>query len=192
MSTAGVPLEELRFRLRGELYSPGDPGYRHACALLGRAADGRPRLVARCSAAEDVVAAFAFAREQGLAVAAYGGGHSPARACEDGLAIDLGGICDVEVDPVRQVVQVGGGASPAAIDRATRRHGLATTTWREGQRCEALLAAQLVSAEGEILRAAAEENQELLRALREGDANSCVVTSLDLRLHPLAPAALDG
>ena len=187
MSTAGVPLEELRFRLRGELYGPGDPGYREACALLGPAASERPRLVARCSAPEDVVAALAFARQQSLRATVHGGGHSvAARApCDDGLLIDLRGICDIEVDVERRVVRAGGGATAAAVDRAARRHGLATTAWREGRPCENLLAAQLVSTGGAILRASVEENPELLAMLREGRADSGVLTSLDLRLHPL-------
>ncbi|HEX5714053.1 MAG TPA: FAD-binding protein [Solirubrobacterales bacterium] len=186
MSPAGVPLEELRFRLRGELYGPGDPGYHEACALLGAQAGGQPRLVARCSAPEDVVAALAFARREGLAVAVRGGGHALPRSCEGALLIDLGGICDVEVDRERRLARVGGGASAAAIERATRTHGLTTTLWREGESCDDLRAAQLVSFEGEILRASAEENPALLRALQAGDAGAGIVTTLELRLRPLA------
>jgi FAD/FMN-containing dehydrogenase len=188
MSTAGVPLEELRFRLRGELYGPGDPGYSQACAQLdadgpGPAASGRPRLVARCCAAEDVVAALAFAGRQGLRAAVHGGGHAPADPSDDSLAIDLGAICDVEVDSQQRVVRVGGGASAAAIERATRQHGLATAPWREGRPCEDLIAAQVVSADGAILRASADANAGMLRLLCEGKTDSSVVTSLALRLH---------
>ena len=133
-----------------------------------------PALVARCSAPDDVVAALAFARESGLAVAVRGGGHSVAGHClaEDGLVLDVRGMNEVEVDPVRRIVRVGGGATWAEVDRATQAHGLATTGgrvsttgvagltmgggsgWLErkhGLACDNLEAVELVTADGRIV-----------------------------------------
>ena len=172
-----IAVEELRFRLRGELYEPGEPGFEEACTRLNAMVERRPRLVARCSAAEDVIASLAFARERGLAVAVRGGGHSVAGPplCAGDVVIDLRGMRDVEVDRDRGVARVGGGASLADLERGTRAHGLA---------CADLLAAQLVTAEGRIVRTAADENPDLLWALRTGNANFGVVTSLELGLTP--------
>jgi FAD/FMN-containing dehydrogenase len=172
-----IAVEELRFRLRGELYEPGEPGFEESCTPFDAMIERRPRLVARCSAAEDVIATLAFAREQELAVAVRGGGHSVAAPAlyAGEVVIDLRGMRDVEVDRDRGVARVGGGASLADLDRGTQAQGLA---------CEDLLAAQLVTAEGRIVRAAADENPDLLWALRTGNANFGVVTSLELRLRP--------
>ena len=214
-SATAIPLEELRFRLRGDLHEPGEPGYEEACALFNSMIETRPRLVARCSAPEDVVAALAFARRQELAVAVRGGGHSVTgrSLCADGVVVDVRGMRDVEVDPERGIARVGGGATWADVDRAAGVFGLATTGgrvsttgvagltmgggsgWLErkhGLACDNLLAAQLVTAEGEVVRAAADENPELLWALRGGGANFGVVTALELRLHPVGPAVLGG
>jgi FAD/FMN-containing dehydrogenase len=173
-----LPLEELRFRLRGELYEPGSAEYEDTCTLFNSMVVRRPALVARCTAAEDVVAALTFAREHGLEVAVRAGGHSVTgrSLCDGGLVIDLRGMRDVDVDLRNQVVRIGGGATRADVDRATRRYGLA---------CGNLLAAQLVTAEGEIARAAGEDPQ-LLWALWGGGDSFAVITALELRLHSLA------
>lgn len=102
-----LPTEELRFRLRGELYGPGTAEYEDACTLLDAMVHRRPRLVARCTAAEDVVAALAFAREHRLEAAALVAGHAVTdrSLCEDGLLIDLRGMCDDEVSRARRVAR---------------------------------------------------------------------------------------
>jgi FAD/FMN-containing dehydrogenase len=213
--TAELSKEELRFRLRGGLYEPGEAEFEDACTLFNSMVRTRPRLVARCAAPEDVVAALAFARAEGLPVAVRGGGHSVTgrSLSEDGLVLDMGGMTDVEVDPGRGVARVAGGATWAEVDRATQVHGLATTGgrvsttgvvgltvgggsgWLErahGLACDNLLAAQLVTARGEIVRAAPDDNPELLWALRGGGANFGVVTAVELRLHPVGPEILGG
>lgn len=180
-----LSLEELRFRLRGELYQPGTAEYEDTCTLFNSTVVRRPALVARCTAAEDVVAALAFAREHGLEVAVRAGAHSVTgrSLCEDGLVLDLRGMRDVEVDPQRRLARVGGGATWADVDRAAQRHGLV---------CDNLLAVQLVTAEGELMRAAGGANRELLRALWGGSDDLYVVTSLELQLNPLGPQVLPG
>jgi FAD/FMN-containing dehydrogenase len=201
-------VEELRFRLAGDLHEPGTAGYYDACELFNAMVDKQPLLVARCTLADDVVAALDFARRHALDVAVRAGGHSVTGAslCDDGLVLDLRGMADVEVDAQRRIARVGGGATWADVDRAAHEHGLATTGgrvsttgvvgltlgggsgWlerRDGLACDNLVAAELVTADGRLVRADADTNPDLLWALRGGGANFGVVTAIELALHPL-------
>jgi FAD/FMN-containing dehydrogenase len=206
---------ELRFRLGGGLHEPGDHEYADACTLFNSMVERRPRLVARCAAPDDVIASLAFACDHGLEVAVRAGGHSVTgrSLCDGGLVLDLRGMRDVDVDVDRRVARVGGGATWADVDRATHLHGLATTGgrvsttgvggltlgggsgWLErkhGLACDNLVAAELVTAEGELVRAAEDENSELLWGLRGGGGNFGVVTTLEFRLHPIGSEVLAG
>ena len=208
-------VDELRFRLQGGLHEPGDAYYEDSVTLFNTMIDRRPRYVVEAIAIEDVVAALAFARENDLPIAVRAGGHSVAglSLVEDGLVIDLRGMRDIEVDPQRRIARVGGGATWAAVDRATQAHGLAATGgrvsttgvagltlgggsgWLErkhGLAADNLVAAELVTADGRIVRASDEENPELLWALRGGGGNFGVVTALELALHPLGPEVFAG
>jgi FAD/FMN-containing dehydrogenase len=207
--------DELRLRLGGGLNGPGSTGYDDACALFNSMIVRRPALVARCAAPDDVVAALAYARDHDMRVTVRAGGHSVSGAslCDGGLVLDVRGMADVEVDAERRVARVGGGATWAAVDRATQAHGLATTGgrvsstgvvgltagggsgWLErkhGLACDSLIAVELVTADGRLVRASADENPELLWAHRGGGANFGVVTALELALHPVGPEVLAG
>jgi FAD/FMN-containing dehydrogenase len=211
----GAAVYELSLRLAGDLHEPGSAGYADACRLFNSMIERQPALVARCSAADDVVAALAFARDHDMRVTVRAGGHSVSGAslCDGGLVLDVRGMADVEVDPERRIARVGGGATWAAVDRATQAHGLATTGgrvsstgvvgltagggsgWLErkhGLACDSLLAVELVTADGRLVRASADENPELLWAHRGGGANFGVVTALELALHPVGPEVLGG
>jgi FAD/FMN-containing dehydrogenase len=213
--TPDSALSELRFRLRGGLHGPGDPEYADTCTLFNSMIVRRPRLVARCAAPDDVIASLAFARRRGLEVAVRSGGHSVTgrSLCDDGLVLDLRCMRDVDVDPERRVARVGGGSTWADVDRVTQLHGLATTGgrvsttgvggltlgggsgWlerRHGLACDNLVAAELVTADGELVRASEHENPELLWALRGGGGGLGVVTALELRLHPVGPEVMAG
>src|SRR5919107_89989 len=190
------------------LHEPGSPAYEDACVLFNSMITTRPRYVARCASADDVAEALAFAAARGLEVSVRAGGHAVSgRALCEGVVLDVRGIDVVEVDPVRRVVRIGGGATWAKVDRATQEHGLATTGgrvsttgvagltlgggsgWLErkhGLACDNLLAAELVTWDGRIVRASEDENPELLWALRGGGGSFGVVTALELALHPLA------
>jgi FAD/FMN-containing dehydrogenase len=208
-------VDELRFRLRGGLHEPGSAGYVDGCTLFNAMIERRPRYVARCAVPEDVVAAIAFARAHDLPIAVRGGGHSVAGASlvDDGVVLDVRGMDDVRVDPVTRVATVGGGATWAQVDRAAQAHGLATTGgrvsttgvagltlgggsgWLErkhGLACDNLVAATLVSADGDLVRVSAGEHPDLLWALRGGGGNFGVVCSLELALHPVGPEVLGG
>ena len=216
MTTATqTSIDELRFRLSGGLHAPGEPEFEDACTLYSSSIDKRPRFVARCASPDDVIAVLAFAREHDAEIAVRAGGHSVTGASlvDDGIVLDVRAMCEVEVDPDRRVARVGGGATWSRVDRATQQYGLATTGgrvsttgvagltmgggsgWLErkhGLACDNLLAAELVTADGELVRAAADENPELLYALRGGGANFGVVTAMEFRLHPLPSEIFAG
>ena len=214
-TTITSSVDELRFRLQGGLHEPGDAYYESTCTLFNTMIERRPRFVAECVAVDDVVAALAFAREHHLPVAVRAGGHSVAglSLCDDGVVLDLRGMCDIDVDPERRIARVGGGAIWAQLDRATQVHGLATTGgrvsttgvagltlgggsgWLErkhGLACDNLVAAEIVTWDGRIVRASDDENPELLWALRGGGGSFGVVTTLELALHPLEPEVFAG
>jgi FAD/FMN-containing dehydrogenase len=207
--------DELRFRLRGGLHVPGHPEYADACELFNAMIETRPRYVARCDTPDDVIAALAFARDEDLSIAVRGGGHSVAglSLCEDGLVLDVRGMDDVAVDPEARIARVGGGATWAQVDRATQSHGLATTGgrvsttgvagltlgggsgWLErkhGLACDNLIAAEVVTADGRLVRASATEHADLFWALRGGGGNFGVVCAVELALHPLGPEVFAG
>jgi FAD/FMN-containing dehydrogenase len=208
-------LYQLRHALRGHLYDPGEPEYEDACTLFNGMIERRPRHVARCSHPHQISAALAFARARDMRVAVRGGGHSVAglSLVDDGLVIDVRGLDEVVVDAERRVARVGGGATWATVDRATQEHGLAAvggrvsstgvagltlgggSGWLErkhGLACDNVLAVELVTASGELVRASADEHPELFWALRGGGGNFGVVTAIELQLHPVGPEVLAG
>jgi FAD/FMN-containing dehydrogenase len=215
ISRTDTALDELRFRFAGAVYEPGDPEYAEACTVFNSMIERRPTLVARCAAPDDVIAALAFARRQNLEIAVRAGGHSVAglSLVDDGLVVDVRGMSDVAVDPERRIARVGAGVTWAELDRATYQHGLATTGgrvsttgvagltlgggsgWLErkhGLACDNLLAVELVTADGRIVRASADEHPDLFWAHRGGGGNFGVVTSFEFRLHPLPSEVLAG
>jgi FAD/FMN-containing dehydrogenase len=190
------------------LYEPGTPEYADTTTLNNSMIERRPALVARCASPRDVADAIAYARGEGLPLAVRAGGHSVAglSLVDDGLVIDVRGMDAIEVDPDRRIARVGSGATWSQFDRATQPHGLATTGgrvsttgvagltlgggsgWLErkhGLACDNLLAAELVTADGQHVRASADEHPDLFWALRGGGGNFGVVTAFEFRLHPL-------
>ncbi len=172
--------------------------------------DARPALIVRCAGAADVRAAIAFARAHDLPLAVRGGGHNVAGTAvvEDGLVIDLSAMRAVRVDAAGRTVHVQGGATWADVDRVTAPLGLATPGGvvsetgvaglalsggvshqrrRDGMTVDNLVSAEVVLADGRQVRASADEHPDLYWALRGGGGNFGVVTSFELRLHPLGP-----
>jgi FAD/FMN-containing dehydrogenase len=199
----------------GELIRPGDPGYDDARRVVNAAVDRRPALIARCSDAHDVAAALRHARAAGLAVTVRGGGHAPAGfAVADGaLAVDLGRMRAVHVDPERRIARVQGGATWRELDAAAQEHGLAVTGarhpsvgvagftlgsgsgWLErklGLAADSLRCARVVTADGDLVSAGADENAGLFWALRGGGASFGVVAELQFELAPVGPVVLGG
>ena len=200
---------------RGRLIRADHSDYDIARAVWNGAIDRRPRLVARCSGNADVVAAVRFARGHDLEIAVRGGGHNVAgtAVCDDGIVIDLSAMRAVRVDPAGRRAWVQGGALWGDVDRETQAHGLATTGgivshtgvagltlgggvgWlmrKHGLTIDNLLAVNLVTADGERLRASEDEHPDLFWALRGGGGNFGVVTSFEFRLHAVGPTVLAG
>jgi FAD/FMN-containing dehydrogenase len=200
---------------QGQLLSREHGEYHAARAVWNGAIDRHPRLIARCGGNADVAAAVRFAREHHLEIAIRGGGHNVAgtAVCDDGIVIDLSAMRAVRVDPDRRTVRVQGGALWGDVDRETQVHGLATTGgivshtgvagltlggglgWlmrKHGLTIDNLLAAEVVTAGGELLRASADQHPDLFWALRGGGGNFGVVTAFEFQLHPVGPDVLAG
>jgi FAD/FMN-containing dehydrogenase len=194
----------------GTIITPGDTGYDAARSLWNATADGYPALIARCHSTADVVAAVNLARTAGVPLAIRAGGHSlpGLSTCDGGVIIDLSALRGVSVDAKRRVATVEPGATWAGFDAATAAHGLASTGglisttgvagltlgggigWLQrkyGLACDNLRAAQIVTADGDVIEA----DEDLLWGLRGGGGNFGVVTRFEFGLHPV-PVILGG
>ncbi|RWG85879.1 MAG: FAD-binding oxidoreductase [Mesorhizobium sp.] len=200
---------------RGRLISADQADYDTTRAMWNGAIDRRPHLIARCIGTSDVITAVRFARGHDLEIAIRGGGHNVAgtAVCDDGIVVDLSAMRGVRVDPVNRRAWVQGGALWGDVDHETQAHGLATTGgivshtgvagltlgggvgWlmrKHGLTVDNLVAADLVTADGELLRASEDEHPDLFWALRGGGGNFGVVTSFEFRLHAVGPTVLAG
>jgi FAD/FMN-containing dehydrogenase len=201
--------EALRGQLRGELLTPDRPAYEAARAIWNAMIDRRPAAIARCRNAADVTASVNAARENNLVVAIRAGGHNVAgyAACDGGLVIDLSSMNAVRIDPRLDRAYVEGGATWGDVDAATTPFGRATPGglisatgvagltlsggigWLRGTHglcVDNLLAADVVTADGRLIRASESENADLLWALKGGGGNFGVVVAFEFRLHPIA------
>jgi FAD binding domain/Berberine and berberine like len=207
--------DELGGSSRGELLLPASPGYDTARRIWNGAIDRHPACIARCAGVADVVAAVRFARDHDLEIAVRGGGHNVAgtAVCDEGLVIDLSAMRAVWVDPADRTAWVQGGALWGDVDHETQAHGLATTGGivghtgvagltlgggigflmrKHGLAVDNLLAAEVVTAEGNIIQASADEHPDLFWALRGGGGNFGVVTSFRFSLHAVGPTVMAG
>lgn len=203
-------LRDLKARLRGCLLQPGDDGYETARQVWNAMIDRRPAAIVRCEGVGDVLDALAFARAHGLLVAVRGGGHNVAgnAVVDGGLVIDLSPMKSVRVDPARQIARAEPGLTWGEFDRETQALGLAVTggiqsttgiagftlgggfgylARKHGLTCDNLLSADVVTADGRLLRASAHEHPDLFWGLRGGGGNFGIVTSFELQLAPLGP-----
>jgi FAD/FMN-containing dehydrogenase len=208
--------QQLRTAFRGKLIVSGDAEFDEARRVWNGMIDRRPALIVQCSGAADVIAAVNFARAHGLLVAVRGGGHSvPGHSvCDGGLMIDLSTMRGVIVDPRHRTVRAQGGALWGDVDHETQAFGLATPggvvsttgiagltlgsgsqSWlirKYGNSADNLVSADVVTANGELVRADDSVNADLFWALRGGGGNFGVVTSFEFRLHAVGPYVLGG
>jgi FAD/FMN-containing dehydrogenase len=205
----------LRGSLAGSVALPGEPGYDEARTLWNAMVDRRPALVVRAASAADVVAAVRFARDHDLLLGVRSGGHQIAGlAVADGvMLLDLSQMRAVSVDAQARTARVEPGATLGEVDAATQVHGLAvpmginSTTgiagltlgggfgWisrKHGLTIDNLRAAEVVTADGETVRASADENPDLFWAIRGGSGNFGVVTAFEFDLHPVGPEVTAG
>jgi FAD/FMN-containing dehydrogenase len=199
-------VDDLRARLRGRVVAPSDPDYDALRVVVLGGVDPRPALIVRPADDADVAAAVTFARDRGLPLAVRSGGHSGAGhgTVDDGLVVDLRDLRAVDVEG--RTAWVGAGATAGEVTAATAAHGLVVgfgdtgsvgvggitlgggvgyLSRSHGLTVDNLLAADVVLADGRVVRADAEQHPDLFWALRGGGGNLGVVTRFRFRLHPL-------
>jgi FAD/FMN-containing dehydrogenase len=212
---AAGSIAELAQALRGELITPGDPGYDDARTIWNGAHDRRPALIVRCAGVADVMRAVEFARSEELLVSVRGGSHSiPGFSTNDGgIVIDLGPMKGIQIDPEARTAVAQTGLTWAQMDHETQAFGLATTGglvsstgisgftlgggvgWlmrKHGLAADNLIGADVVTADGRLVRASEDENPELLWGLRGGGGNFGIATSLEYQLHRVGPTVTAG
>jgi len=201
--------------LKGKAILPTDPDYDQARSVWNAMIDRKPAAIVRCQGTSDVIRAVNFARQQNLLLAVRGGGHNIAgnAVCNGGLVIDFSAMRSIHVDPVSRVAQVEPGATLGDFDHEAQAFGLATPlginsttgvagltlgggfgwlTRKHGLAIDNLLAAEVVTADGQRLVASATEHPDLFWGLRGGGGNFGVVTQFTFQLHPVGPEVLAG
>jgi FAD/FMN-containing dehydrogenase len=207
--------DDLAKTFCGKLLWPADADYHEARRVHNGLVDKYPALIARCAGVADIVDAVNFGRTLRLEIAVRGGGHNVAGlgTVEGGLMVDLSGMKGIHVDARRRTARAEGGVTWAEFNRETQVHGLATTGgvvsstgiagltlggglgWlmpKHGLALDNLLSADVVTAEGKVLHASADENGDLFWAVRGGGGNYGVVASFEYRLHPVGPVIVGG
>ena len=210
-----VAFNELEGAFRGHLVRPGDPTYDEQRRVWNGSIDRSPALIARCAGVADVIGAVKFAHASGLPVAVRSGGHSfPGLSVADNaIVIDLGPMKGIRVDPEARTARVQAGVLWGELDHETQAFGLATTGgivthtgvagltlgggigWLQrklGLTIDQLLGVDLVTAEGELVRASESENADLFWGVCGGGGNFGIVTEFEFRLHPMGPTVMAG
>jgi FAD/FMN-containing dehydrogenase len=201
-------VEQFKVGLRGPLIQQGDADYAEARKAYNAMIDKYPRMIVRCADVADVISCVNFARENDMLLAIRGGGHSAPGLglVDDGLVIDLSSMRGVRADPQARTVRVEGGATLGDVDHAAHAFGLAvpagivsTTgiggltlgggqgylTRKYGLSIDNLMEADVVLANGSLVKASEEEHEDLFWAIRGGGGNFGVVTSFLFRAHPV-------
>jgi len=208
-------VKELSDSLRGQLLLPGQEGYDVARQVLNPVINKHPALVVRPSGPADIMNAVSFARERNLLVAVKCGGHSFSgkSTCEGGMQIDLSSFRSARVDPESRTAYIAGGSLLGELDHETMAHGLVTTAGtvshtgvggltlgggfgrlarRYGLALDNVSGVDIVTADGKLVHASAEEHPDLFWAVRGGGGNFGVVTSFEFKLHPMSRTVIGG
>ncbi|MBV9322368.1 MAG: FAD-binding oxidoreductase [Chloroflexi bacterium] len=204
---SGAAIRDLEAHLLGELIHPAHYDYAAARQVWNRAIDWHPALIVRAADAADVIRTIAFAREQDLPLAVRSGGHSMAGhgTVDGGVVLDLGRLQGLSIDPERRVAWAQPGLTWGQYAERANAYGLATSAgdtasvglggltlgggigWMvrsHGLTIDNLLSVELVTADGRLLRASAEEHPDLFWGLRGGGGNFGVATAFQFRLRP--------
>jgi FAD/FMN-containing dehydrogenase len=210
METSGVMLSmpQIADEIKGRLIAPDDPGYDRARTVFAATVDRRPALIVRAADAADVARVVAIAHETGMELAVRSGGHSPAGhgVSEGGIVLDLRDMQGLEIDVERRTARADAGMTAGQYSIAADEHGLATgfgdmgtvgisgitlsggvgyLSRKHGLTVDNLLAADVVTADGELVRTSPEEHPDLFWAIRGGGGNFGVATRLEFRLQPV-------
>jgi len=206
-TTTQDAIETLRLRLRGELIQPGADAYDAACTVHWANVDRKPALIVRAVDEVDVIAAVEYARETDTPISVRSGGHGFAGhgLVDNGIVVDLSGMKSMRIDPVRRTARVQPGLNWGEYADQAQAFGLATTSgdvhsvgvggltvgggigWmvrKYGLTIDHLLSVDIVTADGRLLRASADEHADLFWAVRGGGSNFGIITSLEFRLQP--------
>jgi FAD/FMN-containing dehydrogenase len=205
---ADETIDELRLSMRGTLLQPADYDYDARRMIWNARIDRKPSLIARCLSASDVICALQFGKAHGLEISVRAGGHNVSGLCvvDDGLMIDLSPMKGIRIDPVARVARVEPGVLWGEFDKESQAFGLATVggtnshtgvagvtlgggfgwlTNKYGMSIDNLRAADVVTADGQLIHASEQHNSDLFWALRGAGANFGIVTSLEFDLHPV-------
>jgi FAD/FMN-containing dehydrogenase len=208
-------LIELPTAFAGRMLRPGDSEYGEARRLHNGLVDKHPAVIVQCRGMADIADAVNLGRSMGAEIAVRGGGHNPAgrASTNGGVMIDLSPMRAVMVDPARRIAHVQGGALWKDVNRETQAYGLAVTGgaigttgvggltlggglgWlmaKHGMTLDNLRAVDLVLADGRLVRASAEEHDDLFWAVRGGGGNFGVAGAFEFQLHPVGPMVVGG
>jgi FAD/FMN-containing dehydrogenase len=208
-------VDELRASFRGEVLGPGDASYDEHRKIWNGSIDRHPGLIARCAGVADVRHAVRFARDHELLAAVRGGGHSfpGLSVCDDGLLIDLGPMRGIRVDPETRTVRAQAGVLLGELDRETQEFGLAVPSgivthtglagltlgggigWimrKFGLSIDVLQSVDVITADGEFVKASEDENADLFWGVRGGGGNFGIVTEFEFRAETLGPHVMAG
>ena len=200
-------LSELRKSLRGQLLFPGEQAYEEARKIHNAMIDRHPAVIVRCAGVADVMAAVKFARSQRIRTSVRGTGHNVAgiSLCDDGLVIDLSAMKGIHVNPLARTARVEPGVTWGEMNHDLQAFGLAATGgyvgttgvggltlggglgWmvrKHGCALDNLLSADVVTAEGELVRASTKDNADLFWGIRGGGGNFGIITSFEFQVHP--------
>jgi FAD binding domain/Berberine and berberine like len=208
-------LGELERTFNGRLVRPGDSTYDEHRRVWNGSIDRSPSWIARCCGRRDVTAVVEFARETGVSLAVRSGGHSfpGLSTCDGGIVADLALMKGIRVDPQRRTARAQAGVLIGELDRATQPFGLAAPAgivthtglsgltlgggigWlmrKHGLTIDRLTEVELITAEGELVRASEDENADLFWGVRGGGGNFGIVTEFEFRLAQVDPILLAG
>ena len=212
---SAAAIEALVRRLRGRVLDARDPAYDETRSIWNAMIDRRPGLIVQAAGSPDVINAVRFAAENQLLVSVRGGGHNIAgnAVCDGGLMIDLSLMKSVRVDQTTKRAWVEPGATLADVDKETQAYRLALptginsttgiagltlgggfgwTTRKFGLTLDNLISVDVVTANGELVRATQTDHRDLFWGLRGGGGNFGVVTAFEFQLHELGPEVLAG
>jgi hypothetical protein len=199
-------IEKLRTDLRGSAYTPGEDGYDQGRQAFNLNARQEPALVVVAGAAADIVAAVKLARDQGLGVGVLATGHGVANPCDGGVLVNTSRMRGVIVDPASQTARVEPGALWSDVIPEAQEHGLIGLSgsssgvgvvgytlgggygWlgrKYGFAADSMREADVVTADGELVKASPDENADLFWGLKGSGGNFGIVTSLEFSLYPL-------